>query len=340
VTPKARRLADQRNVAPERIAATSGTAVVRADDVEAFAAERDEGPETDVRASPRARRLAEQHGIDLASVAADQDETVLSVEHVERAVDSTGEDGESGAATSDTTDGEPSLASGADRTLVEEQSLEGVRRSVSDRLSRSDREAVHVTVNREAVVDDFLDRVDELDGAAETTVSFVDLLLVAVSETLADHPEFNATFEDGSHRVYAEHNVCVAVDTDRGLLAPVIPDLQDRDVTGIASARDVVTDRVSTGEHSPTDLEGGTFTVSNLGPFGVSSFDPIINPPQVAILGVNAIERAVVPVEDALQIVQRVTFSLSFDHRVVDGADAARFLETLSDYVEAPETLS
>jgi pyruvate dehydrogenase E2 component (dihydrolipoamide acetyltransferase) len=101
-----------------------------------------------------------------------------------------------------------------------------------------------------------------------------------------------------------------------------------------------VTDRVLADEHTMDDLSGGTFTVTNLGPFGVESFDPVINPPQIAILGINAIAEAAVPAADGgVEVRRRLPLNLSFDHRVVDGADAARFLATLADALEAPASL-
>lgn len=338
ITPRAQRLAHEHDVDPERIAAEEGTAVVRADHVESVA-DSEVTPER-VQASPRARRLAERRGVDLQSLAADLGPTTIGADEVRAAVE--GGDHSSdppGGEVRASTPGTGRTVEGPERTLVSEQPLEGTRQSISERLSRSYQDAVHVTVEREIVVDAFLERLAELDQSAPEGVSFVDLLLVAVSETLDDHPEFNATFEDGSHRIYAEHNVCTAVDTDRGLLAPVVPNVGQRDVESVSRVREAVTERVREGEHDAADLDRGTFTVSNLGPFGVSSFDPIINPPQVAILGVNAIERAVVPVDEGLPIKKQITVGLSFDHRVVDGADAARFLRTLAANVEAPADL-
>jgi len=338
ITPRAQRLAHEHDVDPEDVATAEGTAVVRADDVEMFA-DSETSPDR-VQASPRARRLAAQRGVDLRALAAELGPTAIRVDEVRAAIEDDGADVGSTSETRQTGRHAVDRATtAARRTLVEERPLDGLRQSISERLSKSYREAVHVTVEREIVVDAFLRRVEELDEANSADVSFIDLLLVAVSETLDEHPEFNATFENDSHRIYAEHNVCVAVDTDRGLLAPVVPDVGKRQVGDVTRARRTATERVREGGHDAGDLDGGTFTVSNLGPFGTSSFDPVINPPQVAILGVNAIERAVVPVDNGLLAKEQVTVGLSFDHRVVDGADAARFLQTLATVMEAPADL-
>jgi pyruvate dehydrogenase E2 component (dihydrolipoamide acetyltransferase) len=155
--------------------------------------------------------------------------------------------------------------------------------------------------------------------AGGVDVSLTDVLLRAVGAQLADQPAFNALFEDGTHRLVEEVNVGVAVDVADGLVTPVVPDVTAKSVEEVAAVRRDLTDRVQAGDYTTDDLSGGTFTVSNLGPLGVDSFDPIINPPEVAILGVGRVR------DDGT-----MTLGLSFDHRVVNGADAARFLDGLT----------
>jgi pyruvate dehydrogenase E2 component (dihydrolipoamide acetyltransferase) len=226
-------------------------------------------------------------------------------------------------------------------TVREERPLRGTRRTIADRLGESYRNAVHVTERRTVDAEALVAVADAADATFDADVSVTDVLLLALSETLAAHPAFNARYEDEIHRLYEERNVCVAVDTESGLLAPVIRDVGAKSVDGVATARREVTERVLADEHTMADLAGGTFTVTNLGPFGVESFDPIINPPQVAILGINAVARAAVPAPDGTGVTvrRRLPLNLSFDHRVVDGADAARFLATLADHCESPREL-
>ena len=274
----------------------------------------------------------------------------------------------------------------AERTVASERSLSPMRRTIAARLQESYQEAVHVTVSREVSAAAALAASDvELDGDGDDPVSpsVTDVLLRALSDTLADHPSFNATFEDGTHRIYEEHNIGVAVDIDQGLVTPVLEDVGSKSLAEITRERRRLTDRVRAGEYSMSTFEGGTFTVSNLGPLGSDSFTPVINPPEVAILGVNRIREAVVPATAAegrdagdaagadgtgsgnagdaagdagsgagddgdaagsggvpaaddgrFTTDERMTLDLSFDHRVVDGADAARFLGTLADHLD------
>ena len=263
-------------------------------DVEDATAESSEA--SGVRATPGARRHAAEMGIDLAAVEGTGPQGVVTEADVEDHAD------RAGAAT---------------RTVAETRSLSGMQQTVAERLGESSREAVHVTLNRSV---DATALTETLAAAhdAEVEVSLIDLLIVATCEALEAHPSFNATFEDGEHQLVEEVNVGVAVDLDGGLVTPVLPDVAGKCAETIAEGRRNLVDRVRDGEFTSDDLAGGTFTVTNLGPFGVDHFDPVIDPPQVAILGVGRIR------EDGT-----LTLSLSFDHRVVNGADAARFLATL-----------
>ncbi len=228
----------------------------------------------------------------------------------------------------------------AERTVASERSLSPMRKTIASRLQESYQEAVHVTVSREVPAGAMLAAADadlDVDGAS-VDLSVTDVLLCALSDTLAEHPPFNATFEDGTHRIYDEHNVGVAVTIDQGLVTPVIEDVGTKSVAEVARERRRLTERMQAGEYSMRDFEGGTFTVSNLGPLGVDSFTPIINPPEVAILGMNRIREEVVPDGGDFAVEERLTLDLSFDHRVVDGADAARFLRTLAGHLEEAET--
>jgi pyruvate/2-oxoglutarate dehydrogenase complex dihydrolipoamide acyltransferase (E2) component len=218
----------------------------------------------------------------------------------------------------------------APRTLREERRPSPMRRTIADRLGESYREAVHVTVSREVDAEALTAAADAAD------VSLVDVLACALSDALDAHPAFNATFEDGSHRLYEEHNVGIAVAIEDGLVAPVVADVGNRDVDDVAAERERLTEAVQSGDYAMADLQGGTFTVSNLGPLGVDGFTPIINPPEIAILGVNRVRERARP-DDGVVFRETLPLDLSFDHRVVDGADAARFLGTLTERIEDAE---
>ncbi|MFB6170136.1 MAG: 2-oxo acid dehydrogenase subunit E2 [Haloarculaceae archaeon] len=295
-TPGARKLASEEGVDLAAVEGTGPQGVVTEDDVEA-AAESAETSAEPVRATPGARKLAEETGVDLASVEGTGPQGVVTEDDVEAAESGTG-----GPAT---------------RTVVETRELSGMQRTISERLSQSDREAVHVTLNREYDTTTVRNVVAAAE-AAGAGVSISDLLVKAAAVALGEHPAFNATFEDGEHRLVEEVNVGVAVDVEAGLVTPVLANADEKSAETVNRERGDLTEKVQSGTFTMDDLEGGTFTISNLGLFGVDHFDPVINPPQVAILGVGRIRD-----DDTM------TLSLSFDHRVVNGADAARFLDTL-----------
>jgi len=224
----------------------------------------------------------------------------------------------------------------AERTIESERSLSPMRKTIASRLKESYQEAVHVTVSREVPAGSMLTAAEadlDVDGEA-VDPSEMDVLLCALSDTLAEHPAFNATFEDGTHRIYEEHNVGVAVAIDDGLVTPVLEDVASKSLAEVTRERRRLTQRVQDGDYTMKTFQGGTVTVSNLGPLGVDSFTPIINPPEIAILGVNRIREEAVPDGDDFAVERRLTLDLSFDHRVVDGADAARFLRTLAGHLE------
>jgi pyruvate dehydrogenase E2 component (dihydrolipoamide acetyltransferase) len=303
----------------------------------------------EVRASPGARRLAADRDVDVAAVEGTGPEGVVVEEDVRRAaaaaVDGTTSGGavverETGTAVGgvgadEVADGEsPDDGTTVDRergpatrTVATERELSRIQRTTADRLSRSAREAPHVTLDRRVDVE----AVETVLGAAETLgveASFTDLVVAAAADALVTHPEVNACYEDGTYELIEEVNVAVAVDADGDLLTPVIADADELSVPALGRVRRAVTDRILAGERSMDDLTGATFTISNLGPFGVDRFSPIVDPPQVAILGVGRIRDG------------GVTLSLSFDHRVLNGAGAARFLETLAGTLTDADALA
>ncbi|WP_254545996.1 2-oxo acid dehydrogenase subunit E2 [Halomarina pelagica] len=322
-SPRARKRADELDVELSGIDGTGPGGAITEDDVETAVASNaggDAGASADVRASPRAKRRAEELGVDLATIEGTGPQGSITEDDVESAAESP-----------------PAAAGPEGLTLSEERPFDGMRRTIARRLGESYREAVHVTEHRTVDAEDLLAAREASTEALGVDVSLTDILLIALSAALDEHPAFNAHFEDDTHRLYAEHNLCLAVDVEAGLIAPVLRDVGNASLADLADRRRELTERVLAGDYSMDDLTGGTFTVTNLGVLGVESFDPVINPPQVAILGVNALDRRPMAEGKRGVAVRRVLpLDLSFDHRVVDGADAARFLETLVGHLEDP----
>lgn len=222
----------------------------------------------------------------------------------------------------------------AERTVREERSLTPMRKTIANRLQESYQEAVHVTLNRDIDAEELLAAADaaETDGDADPKVP--DVILCALSDTLAAHPSFNATFTDGTHTLYEEQNVGIAIAIEDGLVTPVIADIGSKSLGEIANERRRLTRKVQDGDYTMSTFKGGTFTMSNLGTLGVDSFNPVINPGEIALLGLGRISEPAVAVDADVTFRREMTASLSFDHRVVDGADAARFLGTLAENLD------
>ena len=168
--------------------------------------------------------------------------------------------------------------------------------------------------------------------------SFLDFTVKLTALALRDHPTLNAHWPDGADHISVPESahIGIAVDTEAGLLVPVIHDAAALGIQQIAALSGELVRRAREGRLRSTDMQGGTFTITNLGGFGIETFTPIINPPECAILGMGKIERRAVMEGDRVVGRDRMYLSLTFDHRIVDGAPAARFLQRLVQLLENP----
>jgi pyruvate dehydrogenase E2 component (dihydrolipoamide acetyltransferase) len=268
-------------------------------------------------ASPKARRLAQRAGVALdglvgsgpngAVVAAD-------VEAVARAA-------------------APVAASGS-------LQVGNVWRVMADRVTRSWQEVPQFVLAREVDASRLESwRAAARKGAGSGKVSHTDLLVKLCAEALRRHPRVNATWDAGALSVAESVNVGIAVATDDAVVVPVIRDADTLALAAICVRRGELAEAARSGRLRPDDLQGGTFTISNLGMFGVDAFQAIVNAPQAAILAVGRILERPAAVNGRLVVRPTLTLTISFDHRVVDGARGAQFLETLAELVEEPAGL-
>lgn len=220
--------------------------------------------------------------------------------------------------------------------------LQGMRRVIAGRLAASYQQAVHVPLR----VDVDMSAASELRRQLKPAIAalggrltFTDLIAGAAAQALAAHPELNATLESDVIRIHPTVNLGIAVALDEGLTVPVIRDAHAMRLPELSAAIAGAAAGARAGKLSPDAYSGGTFTITNLGPFGVDSFDPILNPPQVGILGVGQMRERVVPVDGAPAVRPVLTLTLTFDHRALDGAPAARFLAAIRELLENPARL-
>jgi len=282
----------------------------------------DGGGEGEARVSPIARRLAEKLGIDVSKVTGTGRNGRVSKEDVEAFAASLQPAGSAPATATVAGSAQP----------VKREKLTSMRSTIARRLSESKRDLPHYRLVADLDMDALAARRAAMVAAGER-VSINDLLLHAVAVALRQHPRLNAQFTGDELLQFEQVDLAVAVATPGGLVTPIVRNAAGLAVQQIATSVRELAERARAGKLTRDEITGGTFTVSNLGMFGVRQFDAIINPPQVAILAIGAMEERPVVRHGALAVGRVVTVTLSSDHRVVDGADAAAFLATLQEAV-------
>lgn len=232
-------------------------------------------------------------------------------------------------------------AEGGEVPVAESRPIKGVRRLIFERMSESVHTTARVTLVTEADATELVEVRAGLKAKKSDSWGFTpgynDLIGLISARTLTSFPYMNARLSEDGHAIeyLDEVNLGVAVDTDRGLVVPVIKRADRINLQIFGKQFRALAERALSGRPQPEDLQGGSFTITNLGGFEVDAFTPVINLPQVAILGIGRIHEKVVPVEGQAEIRNMLTLSLVFDHRLVDGAPAARFLQQIKQRIEA-----
>jgi pyruvate dehydrogenase E2 component (dihydrolipoamide acetyltransferase) len=278
-----------------------------------------------VKASPLARRLARERGLDLQAIRGTGPEGRIVAEDVERAETGTPRLASDKLSQAQFAPGE-----------TERVPLTNIRRTIARRLT----EAWQIPVFQLQASAD-MTRANELvaklrERDADVRVTVTDLLTKVSAQALMRHREVNAEYTEDAIVLHPSANVGIAVAAPQGLVVPVIRAAERLSLTEIAAARADVVGRARDNKLRADDLEGGTFTISNLGMYAVESFTAVLNPPQAAIVAVGATEDRVVPVAGELAVRPMLTLTATFDHRAVDGAPAAAFLQTLKETLEDP----
>ena len=313
LTPKAKKLVNDEGIDPASLASIQGTGF------------RGGITAKDIKASPLARKIAERDGVDLASV------------------QGTGAGGKvmkadvlAGVAA-----GVPALAGTDEKKILSVTPYKGVRKVIGERLAQSMAAAPHVYFTSSVDTTKLTAFRAQLNASGEGKVAVSDLLVLAAARTLAKYPEVNVSLIGDEIVCYKSANVGIAVAGNNGLIVPVVKNVQEKPLSAIAlETRDLV-ERAKEGRLDPSEYSGGTFTISNLGPFGIENFTAIVNPPESAILAVSAVKKTPVAAtdEDGNDIVvirPMMNIQLSVDHRVIDGLLAANFVKYFKELLENP----
>ena len=330
ITPVAARMAADHGVDISQIQPAGSR--IQKEDVLAYLANQAAPPVPQsgrVLASPKARRLAEEAGIDLATLQGSGPEGAVIAADVVAVPQ---------AAPSQFT--APTPAASPPRTGESaEVPMSRMWKVMADRLTQSWTTVPHFFLARDVDAKRFKKWHSRGQERSQSKLTYTDLLVKLVAQSLRVHDRANAAWVDGRIVANAGVHIGLAVAVEDGLLVPVIRDADTLSLEEIAQARADLVARAQNGKLGVDELQGGTFTISNLGMFGIDQFSAIINPPQAAILAVGRIADRVVPVDGKPKVRPMLTLNLSSDHRVVDGARAARFLEHLAGLIEDPMRL-
>jgi pyruvate dehydrogenase E2 component (dihydrolipoamide acetyltransferase) len=272
-----------------------------------------------LRASPVARKMAAEASLDLTAVPGSGPRGMVMRRDIERVL----------------TEPAPAAQSATPQPLP----LSGLRGIIAERLSAGWRERPQVTITTEADATNLVSARQQMLAETGEKIAYDAFLVKCVARALAEHPALNARLGPAGIELLPDINVGVAVDTERGLLVPVVQGAPRLSLRQVQAQLQTLAERARAGRSLPDDLAGGTFTITNLGMYEIDAFTPIINPPECAILGVGRIVARPVGLNGQVVLRDMLALSLSFDHRLVDGGPAARFLQRIKQLVERPFAL-
>jgi pyruvate dehydrogenase E2 component (dihydrolipoamide acetyltransferase) len=294
-----------------------------------------------VKASPLARRIARERGLDLAGVAGSGPGGRIVKADVERAataapaVPAAPPPAAAPAAPTPGAAERPETAKGS----VSFEDLTKLQSTVARRMAESKATAPHFYLSVEADMTRVVEaraRLKAAAGEGEAVPSFNDLVVKACAIALREHPRANGAYRDGRLELYSRVNVGVAVAARDALVVPTVFDADQKGLRQIATETRALAERVREATITPPELSGGTFTVSNLGMFGIANFAAVINPPQAGILAVGAIAERPVVRDGEIGVGNVMPMTLACDHRILYGADGARFLDRIRNLLEEP----
>jgi len=277
--------------------------------------------------TPLARKIAEEHGLDIAQITGTGPGGRIVKEDVLRAVEET----------------RKAIIPSLPIENVQIKPMTYVRRMISERMLKSQLASAHVTITMTVDMAEATklrqNLLQEVEKVAGVRISYTDMIAKAVTRSLKEYPALNSSLDRENIKIFGDVHLGIAVALEEGLMVPVIRDAGKKSLVEIALASKELIEKVRTGTASVDEVTGGTFTITNLGMFEVETFTPIINPPEVAILGVGAIVERPVAVGGQISVRSMMPLSLTFDHRVIDGDVAARFLQKVKQTLENPYLL-
>ncbi len=326
-SPSAQQLAEKLKIDLTHVKPSGPGGRILEDDVHRFIETRGQvsTESTRLKASPLARRLAKEFGLDLTTINGSGPDGRIVRDDVLQVTDKI-----------------PPQVFRPETIESEVIKLSGMRKIIAERMTMSLQTNASVTLHTEVDATTLVELRtlfnDELQKD-EVNLTYTDLLVKIVAAALREHPRLNAILTEEGIELLSDINIGVAVALEDGLVVPVIRSVDQIGLRAISEQVKTLADKARNNQLTPGELQGGTFTITNLGNFGIDAFTPIINPPECAILGVGRIAKKPIVHEDEITIRSMLALSLTFDHRIVDGAPAAQFLQNVSKYIQNPYLL-
>ncbi|MFP3390197.1 dihydrolipoamide acetyltransferase family protein [Brevibacillus sp. SIMBA_040] len=310
-----------------------------------------------IKISPVARKMAEEEGVDYTLLIGTGPQGRITKEDVERAVQARGRadvkteqakkesivpaaNGQSAVA--DTTAAAPATEPSPVKTL-ERIPVTGMRRVIAERMHTSLQQSAQLTINMQADITELLQLREKLSAEMEARhqlkLSVTDWIARSVVLALLRHKQLNSAFLQNSIEIYEEVHLGIAVALEKGLVVPVIRHAEAKTLAELSHEIKTISTKARQNQLAPEEMKGSTFTITNLGSYGVDTFTPVLNPPETGILGIGAARDTPVYIGGELQRRSLLPLSLTFDHRVLDGAPAAAFLAEVRRYLEEPYSL-
>lgn len=329
---------EKRNDAPDaHIAEAAATAVVAKTEPKPLAIPVSKRGE--IKISPVARKLAESAGLNIETINGTGPQGRITKEDVEQVIAN-----QSSSAVPDKEQiSETTVSAGHNAESSEKISFTGIRKVIATRMHESLQQSAQLTLTMRVDVSKLAalqkQMIEFVQKQYETKITISDFVARAVVLSLLKHREINSALLGDQIFSYNHVHLGIAVALEKGLVVPVIRHAENRSLIEIARAIKLLAKNARDGQLSSEDMKGSTFTITNLGGYGIEFFTPVLNPPESGILGVGAVQEMPVLIDEKLQMKSVLPLSLTFDHRVLDGAPAAEFLRTVKSYLEEPFTL-
>ncbi|MGN7469088.1 dihydrolipoamide acetyltransferase family protein [Brevibacillus sp. SAFN-007a] len=331
-------VADEQRTKAGEPAATTATAVL-------------DRPREGIKISPVARKMAEEAGIDYTRLTGTGPQGRITKEDVERVIQAGGQkalnevaqDAGAQKSAAPVAEGSGRAVSTVSEKQPERIPVSGMRKVIAERMHQSLLQSAQLTITMQADITELLQLKEKLSSEMERRyqlkLSVTDWIARAVVLSLLRHKQMNSAYVGDRIELYEEVHLGIAVALEKGLVVPVIRQAEHKTLAELSSELKSVSARAKQNQLAPEEMKGSTFTITNLGSYGVDTFTPVLNPPEAGILGVGAAKDTPVFVGDELKRRTLLPLSLTFDHRVLDGAPAAAFLATVRSYLEEPHSL-